>query len=123
VPHTILIVDDDESVRKLARAALSAYKCGEVLVAESAAQALEVAAQHPAPIHLLISDVTMPGELNGRDLARKINEARPETKVVLMSGYVESAECVRKDWRFILKPFQVSTLIKTVKEVLDEPPG
>ena len=119
--HTILLVDDDQSVRRLAHAALSAYECGEVLVAESAAQALEIAAKHATPIHLLISDIMMPGQLNGRDLARKINEERPETKVVLMSGYVEKYEPAQSGWRFIHKPFLVSTLIKTVKEVLSEP--
>ena len=121
MPHTILIVDDDESVRRMAHAALSAFGYGDVLVAESAVQALELFAKHPTRIHLLLSDIMMPGQLNGRDLARKINEERPETKVLLMSGYVENAEWGQEEWRFIRKPFLVSTLIETVKEVLNEP--
>jgi DNA-binding NtrC family response regulator len=106
----------------MAHAALSASGYENLLVAESATQALEVSAKHPKPIHLLLSDITMPGQLNGRDLARKISEERPETKVVLMSGEVKPVECIRQVWRFIPKPFLVSTLIQTVKEVLNEPP-
>src|SRR6266849_4161174 len=75
---TIMIVEDDEAIRTLAHAVLSACGYGEVLTAENAAQALEVSAKHPAPIHLLLSDVMMRGELDGRDLARKMSEERPD---------------------------------------------
>jgi|SRR5882724_6182387 len=103
----------------MAHAALTAYGYRDVLQAENASEALEISAKHPKPI-LLLSDISMPGQLNGRELARKISEDRPETKVVLMSGEVKPAECVRQGWRFIPKPFLVSTLIETVKEVLNE---
>jgi len=120
---TIMIVEDDRDVRRLAHVALLAFGYGDVLEAENAAQALEISAKHPAPIHLLISDITMPGKLDGRDLARKINKERPETKVVLMSGYIEKGESIQPEWRFIRKPFLITTLVETVKEALRDPPG
>src|SRR5437870_5446468 len=87
---TILIVDDDASVRRMAHEILLAFDYRNFLLAEDAAEALRISAGHPTEIHLLLSDINMPGELDGRDLGRKLHEERPETKVLLMSGDVEN---------------------------------
>jgi DNA-binding NtrC family response regulator len=116
---TILIVDDEDIVRKFVHAALSTSGYGELLEAENAAQALEISETCVKPINLLISDIVMPGELDGRDLAKRINHARPETKILLMSGYEDHDGCGRSEgWRFIRKPFLPGALIQTVEQVL-----
>ena len=83
--ETILVVEDEEPLRQLARTCLEAggYK---VLCTPEAKAAIEVAQQYPDPIHLLLTDVIMPG-LNGRDLANVVVALRPEIKVLFMSGY------------------------------------
>jgi two-component system cell cycle sensor histidine kinase/response regulator CckA len=119
---TILVVDDEELVRKLVSTALSGYGYEEVLEAEDATQALEILEIHERPIHLLLSDIVMPGELNGRDLARKIADARPETKILLMSGYEEDdLRQLPEGWHFIRKPFLTGALIESVELILNEP--
>jgi two-component SAPR family response regulator len=57
------------------------------------------------------------------NLAIRVSQARPETKIVLMSGYDENAtQAMDQSWRFIRKPYQLSKLLKTVDEILSEPP-
>ncbi|HUK17853.1 MAG TPA: hypothetical protein VLW65_15620 [Bryobacteraceae bacterium] len=64
----------------------------------------------------------MPGELDGRSLARKMAEARPETKILLMSGYeLHGGHELQEGWHFIRKPFQKTALIQSVQQVLGEP--
>jgi DNA-binding NtrC family response regulator len=122
MPYTILLVDDNEMVRKFVLMALSGLGHGEVLEANDAAQAIKISEAYHEPIEVLLTDVVMPGEMNGHDLARKISETRPETKILLMSGYDETAACaLREGWRFIHKPFSTSALIETVEQVLHEP--
>ena len=88
---TILIVDDVDVVRKFVHTILSASGYENLLEAEDAAQALDIVRGHQEPIHLLISDVVMPGGMDGMELAAAIHKVRPETKIVLMSGYEEQS--------------------------------
>src|ERR1700758_2258485 len=86
--ETILLVEDESKLRRLARLALA----GEgytVLEAADGAAAIRVANTYPGPIHLLLTDVIMP-VMNGRELAQRISVLRPETRVLYMSGYTEN---------------------------------
>jgi DNA-binding NtrC family response regulator len=93
-----------------------------VLEAENAAQALAVAAAHIGPIHLLVSDVVMPGG-SGRDLARRLAESRPATKVLYISGYTDDAivhhGMLEPGLAFLQKPFTPDALARRVRDALD----
>jgi two-component system cell cycle sensor histidine kinase/response regulator CckA len=84
---TILIVDDEEIVHKLIRVALNGSVDAVLLEANDAAGALKVAREHSGNLDLLISDIVMPGRMNGIEMAAQLSPARQEMKVVLMSGY------------------------------------
>jgi CheY-like chemotaxis protein len=121
--ETILLVEDEETVRKMVSQVLerNGYK---VLEASFATQAYIVAYRYKAPIHLMVTDVMMPGT-PGPILASKLASTHPEMKVIYMSGWPE--EVVRQKLRdvelapFIYKPFLFEKLPKTVREVLDAP--
>src|SRR4029078_5186247 len=87
--ETVLLVEDDDRVRGLVGSVLR--KRGyTVLEASRGDQALALASGHTAPIHLLLSDVVMPG-MSGRVVAARVTELRPEVRVLLMSGYSDDA--------------------------------
>jgi hypothetical protein len=111
---TVLVVDDDRGVRDVARRVL-AEAGHEVLVANDGDEALATLTTHDEPIHLLLSDMVVPG-LQGHELAVAAARVRPDTKVVLMSGYAEplaGAE-LDSDLRLIDKPFTRATLLDAV---------
>jgi two-component system cell cycle sensor histidine kinase/response regulator CckA len=119
--ETILLVEDDEAVRKLVRETL--LKQGyTVRDAQHAAAARHIAASHPGPIHLLITDVVMPLE-GGRELAASLTRLRPETKVLFMSGYTDQAVVnnglLNSEAAFLQKPFTPAALAAKVRETLD----
>jgi PAS domain S-box-containing protein len=121
--ETILLVEDERRVRDLVSTVLR--RCGyTVLEACRGEEALEVARNHVAPIHLLLSDVVMPG-IGGRMVAARVTELRPGTRILLMSGYsddvtlrtgIEAAQTP-----FIQKPFTATDLALKVREVLSGP--
>lgn len=118
--ETILLVEDDDRVRALISNMLR--KNGfTVLLASAGDQALEIAARHRGRIHLLLTDVVMPG-LNGRILSEKLTLTRPETVVLYMSGYSDDdilRHGVKKATaHFIQKPFSVDALIHKIREAL-----
>jgi len=117
--ETVLLVEDEESLRTLTRDALleSNYT---ILEASDGLEALEIARQHKGPIHLLLTDVVMP-RMSGPALAKQLAIQNPEVKVLFMSGYtgntyknesVEAASILRK-------PFTRRDLNEKVREVLD----
>ncbi|HEV2749162.1 MAG TPA: response regulator [Gemmatimonadales bacterium] len=119
--ETILLAEDDEMLRPLAKGLL--VKLGyTVLEAENAAQALAVASRHQGQIHLLVSDVVMPGA-SGRDLARRLAESRPDTKVLYISGYTDDAivhhGMLEPGLNFLQKPFTPAALARKVREILN----
>ena len=121
--ETILLVEDDDRVRALVSNLLR--KNGyTVLLASAGDQALEIAARHRGRIHLLLTDVVMPG-LNGRILSERLTAARPDTRVLYMSGYSDDAilrHGVRKAAaHFIQKPFSIDALAHKIRETLNAP--
>lgn len=118
-PETILLVEDEDSVRELVRRVLEA-KGYKVLEARRGEQALEAAEKHPDPIRLLLTDVVMP-HMNGQELARRLAPSHPEAKVIFMSGYIGSTaqgKELESDGAFLHKPFTSDALARKVREVL-----
>ncbi|MFI5197886.1 MAG: PAS domain S-box protein [Thermoanaerobaculia bacterium] len=115
--ETILLVEDEESVRRLASLLLkrSGYR---VLVASSAEEALETARGFAGEIDLLLTDVVLPG-LNGRRLADLLRPERPKMKVVFASGYFDDRGILEPGSEFIQKPFNPDTLARSVRRALD----
>ncbi|HPQ70360.1 MAG TPA: PAS domain S-box protein [bacterium] len=120
--ETILLVEDEEIVRNLAVRVLERLRY-KVLAAAGGGDALILAERHPEPIHLLFTDVVMPG-MNGRQLADRLATIHPETKVLYSSGYTENAVAhhgvIDKDLHFIGKPYSPRMLAETIRKVLDE---
>src|SRR5258706_7909952 len=119
--ETILVVEDDESVRSLVKEVLagSGY---QVLEAASGAAALSICARHESPIHLLLTDVVMP-EMSGRELSDLLTRIRTGMKVLFMSGYPDESivhhGVLDEKKEFIQKPFASDILARKVREVLD----
>ncbi|HEY9139819.1 MAG TPA: PAS domain S-box protein, partial [Bryobacteraceae bacterium] len=121
--ETILVVEDQEAVRRLTVAMLKL--CGyQILEAAEAGEALDVAQRHSGEIHLLLTDVVLPG-INGKELSERLRILRPKLKVLFTSGY--TAEIIGHrgvlghGLAYIPKPFGPDTLAAKVREVLGEP--
>jgi PAS domain S-box-containing protein len=116
----VLLVEDEKGVRELAREYLemSGYA---VIEAEDGHTALELAAMHAGPIHLVLTDVVMPG-ISGRELAERIVNIRPGIKVLYMSGYTDQAivhhGILGSEGVLLQKPFTLATLAAKLREVL-----
>lgn len=119
--ETILLAEDDEQLRKLVRGLLDRVGY-QVLSAASAEEALGKARQHRGEIHLLLTDVVMPGE-GGHQLARRLAEARPATRTLFMSGYTDAAivdhGILERGHHYLQKPFTPAVLAQRVRDVLD----
>src|SRR3989449_11209044 len=119
--ETVLLVEDDEAVRTLARKMLASHGY-TVLAAPSGADALELAASHAGPIHLLVTDVVLPG-MSGRELAARFQSVRPGLKVLYTSGYTDEAivhhGVLDPGIAFLQKPFTSGALARKVRETLD----
>jgi signal transduction histidine kinase/ActR/RegA family two-component response regulator len=120
--ETILLVEDEPDVRELA-AEILRDRGYVVLEAESPDHAMRVAEGHRQAIHLLFTDVVMPGA-SGRDLADRLGPLRPTMKVLYMSGYTDHAivhhGVLDPSVAYIAKPFTPDAVIRKVREVLDE---
>ena len=118
--ETVLLVEDEESVRQLVSETLSS-RGYQVLEAENGEKALKLAADCARTIDLMITDVVMPG-ISGRELARELIKARPQTKVLFLSGYTEDAVInqgvLEPDTAFLQKQFTLQNLARKVREVL-----
>jgi len=120
--ETVLFVEDEPAVRRIGVRILAEHGY-RVLEAGSAAEALQVAASHGGPIHLLMTDMVMP-HMGGAELARKLLEQRPALRVLYTSGYTQSAVVEDpSDARvaFLGKPYVVETLLDKVRALLDAP--
>ena len=119
--ETILVVEDDDKVRSSVLRLLA--PCGyQLLSARDGADALAVAGRHDGPIHLVVSDVIMPG-MNGLETVAQLHDRFPDARALFMSGYSDhivlrnAAE--RGDLDFIQKPFTTRGLLAKVREILD----
>lgn len=122
--ETILLVEDEEAVRFLARRILTGFGY-RILDAASGTEAMAVWRANQATIDVLLTDIVMPGGMTGRELATILSAEKPGLKVIFTSGY--SAELAGKDtdffWRgktiFLQKPYSRNTLAQTVRDCLD----
>ena len=119
--ETILLAEDDEVVRDLAREILEAQGY-TVLAARHAGEALLIAERHAGPIHLLVTDVVMP-HMGGRELAERVGPLRPGMKVLYVSGYTDDAVLrhgvMGAEVAFLQKPFSAVALRSKVRMVLE----
>jgi two-component system cell cycle sensor histidine kinase/response regulator CckA len=118
--ETVLLVEDEDAVRALAREVLRRHGY-VVLEARHGVDALRVAERHTDDIHLLVTDVVMP-HMSGREAAERLTTTRPEMKVLFMSGYTDHAVMHRHltpGAAFLQKPFTPETFARKVRQVLD----
>jgi PAS domain S-box-containing protein len=122
--ETILVVEDDDRVRNIVTRVLrdAGYR---VLVASNGETALALAGTDGEPIHLLVTDVVMPG-MNGRQLADRLAQSHPETRTLFTSGYTENIIAhhgvLDRGIEFMSKPYTLEVLTLRVREVLDKAP-
>lgn len=119
--ETILLVEDEPALLALSRHILKALGY-TVLEANGGEKALQLIEQYPGPIHIIVTDVVMPG-ISGRELAEQVTSLLPQTKVLFLSGYTDDAVVrhgvVQAETAFLQKPFTPSALAQKVREVLD----
>ncbi len=123
--ETILLVEDEAAVRAVIRDELE-YRGYQVLEAVNVAEAVFINSQQIGPIHLLLTDVVMPG-MSGRELAQQLTLLRPKMKVLYVSGYTDDVGVLQilgtSKAAFLQKPFNPNTLSAKVREVLTSPPS
>ena len=116
----MLLVEDEEAVRKFAARAL-ASRGYEVLEAASGREAIELIDKTDGPVDLVVSDVVMP-EMDGPSLMRELRKRDPDLKIIFVSGYAEDAFAKNlpdgETFMFLPKPFTLKQLIETVKSAI-----
>lgn len=121
--ETILLVEDEETVRGLARTILTRHGY-RVLEASSEGDALLICEQHEGDVDLLLTDVVMP-RMNGRELSERLRTMRPRMKVLFMSGYTDDLivrhGALEEGLALLQKPITPAALTRKVREVLDSP--
>jgi two-component system cell cycle sensor histidine kinase/response regulator CckA len=119
--ETILVVEDNPRVRELGVRILQMHGY-QALAAGNGSEALRISSTHQGPIHLLLTDVVMP-EMNGKDLARRLQAQRPRLRVLYMSGYDDNVIAhhgvLDEGTAFLPKPFSVDALVQKVRFVLE----
>ncbi|HVJ14483.1 MAG TPA: response regulator, partial [Polyangiaceae bacterium] len=118
--ETILFVEDDPAVRRIGVKILAEREY-RILEAGGGPEALQLAAEFRAPIHLLVTDVVMPG-MSGTELAQKLIELRPELRVLYTSGYTNdevARRALEPKAAFLGKPYVGETLLESVRDLLD----
>ncbi|MCI0657388.1 MAG: ATP-binding protein [Acidobacteria bacterium] len=119
--ETLLLIEDETLVRELAHEILTGQGY-QVLDAGSGEEAIRIFEAHAEPIHLVVTDVIMPG-MNGREVYERMAQLRPGLKVLYMSGYTQSAIVHRgvlePGTAFVQKPFTIPSFLERVREVLE----
>jgi CheY-like chemotaxis protein len=119
--ETILLVEDSDSLREVTKEFLviAGFRVEDATNGEAA---LRLAGSHKDPIHLLLTDVVMPG-ISGPEVARRMKELHPETRILFMSGYTQDAivhhGVLDEGIRLLTKPFTRASLTRKVQEVLN----
>jgi two-component system, cell cycle sensor histidine kinase and response regulator CckA len=124
--ETVLVVEDEEAVRRLVREVLLAQGY-RVLEAPGGAEALRLCGEGAEPVDLVLTDVVMPG-MSGRELAARLREAVPDIRILFMSGHTETAVLAEGTLRspreaFLQKPFPQNALARKIRELLDGTDG
>ena len=119
--ETVLLVEDEKTLRTLARDALLEYGY-DVLEAENGAEAVALAETHEGPLHALLTDVKMP-RMSGAKLAERVRAIHPDVKIVFVSGYTDESVFGQvppdPNVTFVQKPYKTSSLLRVLREVLD----
>jgi two-component system, cell cycle sensor histidine kinase and response regulator CckA len=119
--ETILLVEDEEGVRRFVRQILE-MQGYRVLEASDGLEGIRVSEKHPGPVDLIVTDVIMPRK-NGRELAQQVMRDRPGIKVIFMSGYTDDfivrEGLIEADTNFIQKPFAPSALNRLIRATLE----
>ncbi len=119
--ETVLVIEDEPTILEMSAMMLRHLGYG-ILSASTPGEALQIAREHPADIHLILTDVVMP-EMNGRDLVDRLKAIRPELKTLFMSGYtadvIADQGVLDAHVDFIHKPFSIKDLAAKIREVLD----
>jgi signal transduction histidine kinase len=122
--ETVLVVEDDAPLRSVVHQVLEGAGY-QVIDGVDPEAALAAARQHAGPVHLVLTDVVLPG-LSGPELAARVLAGRPSARVLYMSGYTGTAAghhaALPPGQAFLQKPFSVDTLLRRVRETLDAPP-
>jgi two-component system cell cycle sensor histidine kinase/response regulator CckA len=122
--ETVLIVEDVIGLRRLIARTLESAGYN-VLTAATGDEALRLLEQYENPVHLMVTDVVMPG-MSGRDLAERLEQIRPGMKVLYMSGYTDDVivrhGILEEKMPFVSKPFGTMDLLRTIRDVLDDVP-
>jgi len=119
--QTILVVEDEAALLEVTRRSLDAVGYA-ILVAQNPAEAIRISESHPGPIHLMVTDVIMPG-MSGAQLATHLSATRPEMKILYVSGSTDDTivrhGVLGPGLAFLQKPFSPKTLARKVSEVLE----
>ena len=118
---TVLLVEDEESVRRFAARALRRQGYA-VLEAGNGQEALDVKAAHSGVVDLVVSDIVMP-EMDGPTLLKELRKSNPDLKIIFMSGYADDALSTLdggEEFAFLSKPFQLTDLVSAVKELMPQ---
>jgi two-component system cell cycle sensor histidine kinase/response regulator CckA len=122
--ETVLLAEDQEAVRSLTRTALTEFGY-KVIEASDGDGAMSLAGAYAGEIHLLLTDVVMPG-MDGRELSERLKKLRPTLKVLFTSGYtadvIAERGVIERGVAFLHKPFGPEELAQKVREVLDASP-
>jgi len=121
--ETILLVEDEISVRALTRDILHIHAY-TVLEAANGDEAIALCERYEGVIHLMVTDMVMPG-MSGRELARHLASSRPKMKVLYVSGYadadIKEGEALEPGSAFLSKPFTSEQLVRELRLLLDQP--
>src|SRR5258706_7691759 len=115
---TILLVDDDLMILKFCTKILTGTGGLHILQAANGIQAIEIATRRAGNIDMLVSDISMPGGINGIDLAEIVTRSYPSVKVLLMSGFSTEALSLHSSWQFLAKPFRGADLVSKIETAL-----
>lgn len=119
-PRTVLVIEDDDEVRRVARLSLESHGL-RVLAAEDGISGLELFEAHAGEISMVLLDLTMP-RMNGAEVYRQLARSNPELPVLLMSGYSDDGSIVPTGasgpWGFLQKPFTVQQLMDSCRQAL-----